>query len=66
MTSESVRLVGISLGFAGIPPRWDENFPYEQAQKMLDETVFFQRHNKLFDVTEIEESVGTWDKNQVT
>ena len=43
MTSESVRLVGISLGFAGIPPRWDENFPYEHAQKMLDETVFFQR-----------------------
>ena len=25
-------LGGISLDFAGIPPRWDENFPYEHAQ----------------------------------
>ena len=23
---------GISLDFSGIPPRWDENFPYEHAQ----------------------------------
>ena len=23
---------GISLDFGEIPPRWDENFPYEHAQ----------------------------------
>ena len=23
---------GISLDFARIPPRWDKNFPFEQAQ----------------------------------
>ena len=23
---------GISLDFAGIPPRWDENFQYEHGQ----------------------------------
>ena len=32
MRSEPARLGGISLDFAGIPPRWDENFPYEHAQ----------------------------------
>ena len=32
MRSEPARLSGISLDFAGIPPRWDENFPYEHAQ----------------------------------
>ena len=32
MRSELARLGGISFDFAGIPPRWDENFPYEQAQ----------------------------------
>ena len=32
MSSEPARLGGISFDFAGIPPRWDENFPYEQAQ----------------------------------
>ena len=32
MTSEPVPLGGISLDFAGIPPRWDEHFPYELAQ----------------------------------
>ena len=32
MKSEPARLGGISLEFAGIPPRWDENFPYEHAQ----------------------------------
>ena len=32
MRSEPARLGGISLEFAGIPPRWDENFPYEHAQ----------------------------------
>ena len=32
MRSEPARLGGISLDFVGIPPRWDENFPYEQAQ----------------------------------
>ena len=31
MKSEPARLGGISLDFAGIPPRWDENFPYEHA-----------------------------------
>ena len=28
---ETARLGGISLGFAGIPPRRYENFPYEHA-----------------------------------
>ena len=32
MRSEAARLGEISLGFAGIPPRWDENLPYEHAQ----------------------------------
>ena len=32
MRSESARLGGISLDFAGIPPRQNENFPYENAQ----------------------------------
>ena len=32
MRSEPARLGGISLDFAGIPPRRDENFPYEHAQ----------------------------------
>ena len=32
MISEPARLDGISLNFAGIPPRRDENFPYEHAQ----------------------------------
>ena len=32
MRSEPTRLGGISLAFARIPPRWDENFPYEQTQ----------------------------------
>ena len=32
MRSEPARLGGISLDFARIPPRWDENFPYEHAQ----------------------------------
>ena len=32
MRSEPNRLAGISLDFAGIPPRSDENFPYEHAQ----------------------------------
>ena len=27
-----VRLGWISLDFVGIPPRWDEKFPYEHAQ----------------------------------
>ena len=31
MTSEPARLGGISVEFAGVPPRWDENFLYEQA-----------------------------------
>ena len=32
MSSEPAGLGGISLDFAGIPPRPDENFPYEHAQ----------------------------------
>ena len=32
MRSEPARLGGISLDFAGISPRWDENFPYEHTQ----------------------------------
>ena len=32
MRSEPAHLGGISLDFAGIPPRCDENFSYEQAQ----------------------------------
>ena len=32
MTSKPARLGGISLDFSRIPPRWDENFPYEHAQ----------------------------------
>ena len=32
MRSEPTRLGGISLDFAEMPTRWDENFPYEHAQ----------------------------------
>ena len=32
MRSEPACLGGISLDFAGIPPRYDEKFPYEDAQ----------------------------------
>ena len=32
MRSEPARLGGISLDFAGIPPRWDENLSYERVQ----------------------------------
>ena len=32
MTIEPARLGGTSLDFAGIPPRRDENLPYEHAQ----------------------------------
>ena len=32
MRSEPARLSAISLDFAGIPPKLDENFPYENAQ----------------------------------
>ena len=32
MRIEPARLGGISLDFARILPRWDENFPYEHAQ----------------------------------
>ena len=32
MRSEPAHLGGISLDFAGISPRSDENFPYEHAQ----------------------------------
>ena len=33
MRSEASRLSGISLDFAAIPPKRDENFPYEHAQE---------------------------------
>ena len=32
MRSEPAHLGGVSLDFAGIPPRWDEHFPYEHTQ----------------------------------
>ena len=32
MRSEPAPLCEISLDFAEIPTRWDENFPYEHAQ----------------------------------
>ena len=32
MGSEPARLGRISLDIAGIPPRWDEDFPYEHTQ----------------------------------
>ena len=32
MGSETARLGGISLDFAGIPPKWDENLSYEHVQ----------------------------------
>ena len=32
MRGEPARLGGISLDFAGIPPRIDENFPYNHVQ----------------------------------
>ena len=32
MGSEPAVLGGISPDFAGMPPRWDENFPYEYKQ----------------------------------
>ena len=30
MRGAPARLGGVSLDYAKIPPRWDENFPYEQ------------------------------------
>ena len=33
MKSEASRLSGITLDFAAIPPKRDENFPYEHAQE---------------------------------
>ena len=32
MRNESAYLGGVTLYFAGIPPRCDENSPYEQTQ----------------------------------
>ena len=32
MRSEPAQLGGISLDFAGISARWDENLPYEHVQ----------------------------------
>ena len=32
MRSEPACLRRISRDLAGIPPKWDENFPYEHAQ----------------------------------
>ena len=41
MRSEPVHLGGISLDFAGISPRWDENFPHEHVQVGQPGKVFF-------------------------
>ena len=44
MKSEPARLGGISLDFTMIPPRWDENFPYEHAhvgQPARRDRIFF-------------------------
>ena len=35
-------------------------------EKLLDQTIFFQRHNKVFDWNEIEDLIRTWDKNHLT
>ena len=32
MRGKPARLGGISLDFAGIPPRWDKNLSYEHVQ----------------------------------
>ena len=40
MRSEPARLGGISLDFAGISPRRDENFPYEHASPARWDRVF--------------------------
>ena len=32
MSSEPAHLGGISPDFAGIPPKWEKNFPDEHAQ----------------------------------
>ena len=100
MRSEPARLGGISLDFTGIPPRRDENFPYEHAGgparwgeiefSLISFVLFFKCYlnnirtfvlhdgfaplfiwlnnlfNKLFDWTEIEDSIWTWDKNHLT
>ena len=39
MRSEPAHLGGISLDFVGIPPRWDEHFPYEQVQVGMPNNV---------------------------
>ena len=41
MRSDPARLGGISLDFAGIPPRPDTNFPYEHASPARWDRVFF-------------------------
>ena len=43
MRSEPAHLGGISLDFAGIPPRRDENFPYEHASPARWDRVFFNQ-----------------------
>ena len=42
MRSEPACLGGISLDFAGIPPRRDENFPYEHASPARWYRVLFK------------------------
>ena len=47
MKSEPAHLGGISLDFAGIPPRWDEHLSYEHAQVGQPgkvEKFFFKGH----------------------
>ena len=48
MRSEPVHLGRISLDFAGIPPRWEENFPHEHAQVGQPGKVFFNHFFFLF------------------
>ena len=43
MRIEPARLGGISLDFAGIPLRRDENFPYEHASQARWNRVFFNQ-----------------------
>ena len=51
MRSEPVRLGRIPLDFARIPPRWDENFPYEQrkwASPARWDSIFFNQFRFTF------------------
>ena len=51
--SDPAHLGGISLDFAGIPPRRDENFPYEHSQVIQPGKV---RYTLEF----FPDSISTW------